>query len=347
MCQLEKATFFVVVFKQTLFLEQFFGFTAKLHRRCRDFLLTPHLYTHICCSSLVTKLCLTFCNPSDYSPPGSSVHGTSQVRILERVAIPFSQGNSRPRDGTKSLVFQTDSLPLSHLHDLPHNHHPPPEWKQLLLIYALRYVQPNCVLKVECLYFFFFFNPFPLKSSQLTFSPLSLRAQLASLFRAKDWRERLILAFFVGRVFTLPRASHPLLTIDFNGFCWSFLVHLSAIKQRSLQPLQEFQSYENSENASWEMTSLFGKDQRVSLGLISAHPSFGIATFLTTQEKKKKIPSEIPPLPTPKCWDNDIQIHGLMNISLRRSIVAGPSLPLKTETTSLHLVFTLKGHLLF
>ena len=32
---------------------------------------------------LVAKLCLTLCDPMDSRPPGSSVHGISQVRILE------------------------------------------------------------------------------------------------------------------------------------------------------------------------------------------------------------------------------------------------------------------------
>ena len=32
---------------------------------------------------LVTQLCLTLCNPMDCSPPGSSVHGISQARMLE------------------------------------------------------------------------------------------------------------------------------------------------------------------------------------------------------------------------------------------------------------------------
>ena len=36
--------------------------------------------------------------PMDCSPPGSSVHGILQARILEWVAIPFSRGPSRPRD---------------------------------------------------------------------------------------------------------------------------------------------------------------------------------------------------------------------------------------------------------
>ena len=36
----------------------------------------------------------------DCSPPGSSVHGISQARILEWVAVPFSRGSSQPRDRT-------------------------------------------------------------------------------------------------------------------------------------------------------------------------------------------------------------------------------------------------------
>ena len=41
---------------------------------------------------------LTLFNPMDCSPPGSSVHGTSQARILEWVAISYSRRSSRPRD---------------------------------------------------------------------------------------------------------------------------------------------------------------------------------------------------------------------------------------------------------
>ena len=49
---------------------------------------------------LVTQLCPTPCDPMDYSPPGSSVHGIFQIRIPELVAIPFSRGSSPPRDQT-------------------------------------------------------------------------------------------------------------------------------------------------------------------------------------------------------------------------------------------------------
>ena len=43
------------------------------------------------------KSCTTVCDPMDCSPPGSSVHGILQARILEWVAISFSSGPSQPR----------------------------------------------------------------------------------------------------------------------------------------------------------------------------------------------------------------------------------------------------------
>ena len=49
---------------------------------------------------LVAQLCLTLCNPMDYSQPGLYVHGTLEARILDWVAIPFSRGSSWPRDLT-------------------------------------------------------------------------------------------------------------------------------------------------------------------------------------------------------------------------------------------------------
>ena len=57
--------------------------------------------THVCFVYVcvkVTQLCPTLCDPTDCSPPGSSVHGILQARILEWVATPFSRGSSLPRD---------------------------------------------------------------------------------------------------------------------------------------------------------------------------------------------------------------------------------------------------------
>ena len=43
---------------------------------------------------------VSLCDPMDCSPPGSSIHGISQARILDRVAMFSSKKSSRPRDGT-------------------------------------------------------------------------------------------------------------------------------------------------------------------------------------------------------------------------------------------------------
>ena len=51
----------------------------------------------------------------DCSPPGSSVHGTFQERILEQVAISCSKRSAQPRGLNPHLLhWQADSLPLSH-----------------------------------------------------------------------------------------------------------------------------------------------------------------------------------------------------------------------------------------
>ena len=53
-------------------------------------LKVPFIKLSTLCIVLVTQLCPTLCDPKDCSPPGSSVHGIFQARILEWVAISFS-----------------------------------------------------------------------------------------------------------------------------------------------------------------------------------------------------------------------------------------------------------------
>ena len=69
------------------------------------FLWIPNMYFfriyHLCVfGCLVTKSCPTLWDPVDCSLPGSSVHGISQARILEWVALFFSRGSSLTRDRT-------------------------------------------------------------------------------------------------------------------------------------------------------------------------------------------------------------------------------------------------------
>ena len=64
-------------------------------------------------ASSVTWSCPTLCDPKYCSPPGSSVHGILQARILEWVAISSSKGSSQPRDRNCVSCLQAASLPLS------------------------------------------------------------------------------------------------------------------------------------------------------------------------------------------------------------------------------------------
>ena len=52
----------------------------------------------VCAESL--QACPTLCDPVDCSPPGSSVHGMLQARILDWVAISSSRGSSEPKNRT-------------------------------------------------------------------------------------------------------------------------------------------------------------------------------------------------------------------------------------------------------
>ena len=54
------------------------------------------------------QLYLTLCDPMDCSPPGSSIHGIFQARILEWVAM-LSSGDL-PNPGIEPTVLMTPSL---------------------------------------------------------------------------------------------------------------------------------------------------------------------------------------------------------------------------------------------
>ena len=64
---------------------------------------------------LVAQSCLTLCDTMDCSPPGSSVHGILQARILEWVAIPFSRGSFLTQELNSGLLHRRQILyHLSH-----------------------------------------------------------------------------------------------------------------------------------------------------------------------------------------------------------------------------------------
>ena len=69
-----------------------------------------------CVHAKSLQLCLILCDPIDCSPPGSSVHGIFQARILEWVAIAFSGGTFSTKVLNLHLLcllhWQAGSLPL-------------------------------------------------------------------------------------------------------------------------------------------------------------------------------------------------------------------------------------------
>ena len=68
-----------------------------------------------CMGVQVTQSCPILCNPMDCSLPGCFVHGILRARILEWVAISFSQGSLWPEDQTHIFSrFCTDRQILYH-----------------------------------------------------------------------------------------------------------------------------------------------------------------------------------------------------------------------------------------
>ena len=57
----------------------------------------------------VAQSCPTPSNPMDYSPPGSSVHGIFQARVLEWVAIAFSEVLTKTIQNKKPTNYEDDS----------------------------------------------------------------------------------------------------------------------------------------------------------------------------------------------------------------------------------------------
>ena len=56
------------------------------------------------------QLCPTLCDPMDYSPPGSSIHGIFQARVLEWVAILYSRVSNLPDSGIKLASLVSPAL---------------------------------------------------------------------------------------------------------------------------------------------------------------------------------------------------------------------------------------------
>ena len=125
------------------------------------------------CVHACPQLCPTLCDLMDYSPPASSVHGILQARILEWVAISFSRGSSRLRDGTRvsvspalaggSFTIEPPGLPSERSLNREHNHRRSPGqgssfpplvlpffWKSYIFLIGNYWPQLTCIKYLFC-----------------------------------------------------------------------------------------------------------------------------------------------------------------------------------------------------
>ena len=80
--------------------EQYKEFSYTIHPETSSFMDCLSQWKRVKLKELVPQSYLTLCEPTVCSPPGSSVQGILQARILEWVAIPFSRSSPWPKDRT-------------------------------------------------------------------------------------------------------------------------------------------------------------------------------------------------------------------------------------------------------
>ena len=112
--QLVSLSFFSVFYPSFVSFLSFFFCCTMQHEE-------PHFPVCLCvCGharvSVLSRVWL-FCDPTDCSPPGSSVHGILLARLLEWVAISSFRGTSPPRSPTSiSYISCFGSWVLYHYH---------------------------------------------------------------------------------------------------------------------------------------------------------------------------------------------------------------------------------------
>ena len=98
-CEYFLAVYIIVIFSMVSFEEQKLLMLIKsnvhiniVHAWLKCPLFYPkELFVSPTAAAQLLQLCLSLCDPMDCSPPGPSVHGILQAKILELVAMSFSR----------------------------------------------------------------------------------------------------------------------------------------------------------------------------------------------------------------------------------------------------------------
>ena len=101
----------------------------------------------------VTQSCPTLCDAMGCSPPGSSVHGILQARILEWLPCCPQRGSFQPRIEPRSPTLQADSLPSQ-----------PPRFVYLSFCRSVNFCFYMLTLCCSCIWFSTFMSSWRIES---------------------------------------------------------------------------------------------------------------------------------------------------------------------------------------
>ena len=127
----------------------------------------------------------------DWRPPGSSVHGILQARILEWVAIPFSRISSWPRGQTQICCIAGRFFTVSATREACKYQSPRQiQRRRIIIIYFVRSVSFGCVME-EFVYVYRFWSgkaSLTLSDLQLRFEATANSRSLAALSQKQSWK---------------------------------------------------------------------------------------------------------------------------------------------------------------
>ena len=211
----------------------------KYYRQAHPFLNYPPRLDFVHeCSAAQSRL--TFCDPADCSPPGSSVRGNSQARGLEWVAIFFSTGPSRSRDWTyvsciscigRWILYQCATWEARNLdfpnyvgsqlkkHSCISNNEINPPFLNEASFSQLLFVLYHCLASSFCVMFYLFFTLRFRSFPTFSFLPSGKKSNRPTWF---PWFFSLLLLFSLFLQFLLLSVSFCL-----SPFIHSVLMHPS------------------------------------------------------------------------------------------------------------------------
>ena len=122
---------------------------------------------------VLARLCLTLCNPTDWGPPGSSVHGISQARVLDWVCHFLLQGIF-PTQGSNLCLLGLLLGRRILYHCATWEVHK--QWTGTVIIMGADITSDNNVLRKVCILVFVIVSVYPWSRINLTFHVYTIQS---------------------------------------------------------------------------------------------------------------------------------------------------------------------------